>query len=64
MQRLLDASGLPWWLEIGTRHNKLMVADRMITILPKSAHSVKRVGRKHLNTLAHIRRGLRELEQR
>jgi hypothetical protein len=24
MQRLLDASGLPWWLEIGTRHNKLI----------------------------------------
>ena len=66
LRQLLDGSGLPWRIEEGSRHRKVIVADRTISILPKSDVSLRRgTWRAHRNSIAHIRRGIREvMEQR
>lgn len=63
VQELLDGCGLPWRVVSGSRHYKLVVAGHVVTILPKSAHAMRRTGRRHRNAMAHIKRGLKELEQ-
>ena len=63
MKRLLDESGFAWTIEEGARHRKVIVAGRVITILPKSNGHVRRTTwRTHRNAMGHIRRELRKLE--
>ena len=67
VKEVLDASGLPWRIEEGSRHRKVFVADRLISILPKSNAALRRgTGRTRQNSLAHIRQGIRKvmMEQR
>jgi hypothetical protein len=61
MRQLLDESGLPWRIEEGSRHRKVIVAERVLTILPKSPVHIRRQGAPHMNAMGHIRRGLKEL---
>ena len=63
MKRLLDGSGFDWRIEEGARHRKVIVAGRVITILPKSNHELRNgTWRTHRNAMGHIKRALRDLE--
>lgn len=57
----MEATGLPWQVERGSRHLKLWVADRMVGILPKDGG--RRTGSPNAmrNIAAQIRRAAREL---
>lgn len=56
----LDATGLPWRLEIGKSHRKIRLAGRLVGILP---HGKKQEAdrRQLLNTIAQVRRMAKEL---
>lgn len=57
----LEATGLPWTLERGSRHLHLRVGGRLAAILPYgTGASVDRAMR---NTIAQIRRTVRQLKQ-
>ena len=59
--RLLKESGVPWRIDLGTRHYKLIVADRLITVLPRGGvHPDGYHGRADKNVMAHVRRAIRE----
>ena len=58
------SSGLPWHIETGTRHYKVMLNNKFTTILPKSPHSRKQDGFAHRNVMAILRRAIREHQQR
>ena len=61
---LLDSSGLPWRIEDGGRHRKVVVADRVVTILPMSNVALRRgAGRTRQNSLAFIRAGIRKAKE-
>lgn len=63
LRRLLDESGFAWSIEEGSRHRKLVVAGRVISILPKSNQNMRNGSwRTHRNSMAHIKRELRKLE--
>jgi hypothetical protein len=59
----LQRSGLPWRLEIGGRHYKLLVAERLAGILPYSgkAQRQERDKRAELNMRAQVRRVIKEV---
>jgi hypothetical protein len=66
LQDLLDASGLPWRIDNGKRHYKIMVNERLVGILPKgrNLHRKSHNARPRQNTLAQIRRVIRRMEAR
>ncbi len=64
IRQLLDACGLPWRIEEGGRHRKVIVADHMVSILPKSNVNLRGGSKRtRCNSLAHIRRGIREAKE-
>ncbi|MEY4863790.1 MAG: hypothetical protein RLZ51_1885 [Pseudomonadota bacterium] len=60
----IEQSGLPWRLEIGGRHYKLIVADRLAGILPYSGKAQRQESdqRATLNMRAQVRRIIREVK--
>ena len=54
---LLDASGLPWSVEAGGRHLRLIVAGHTISIISKSP----RVGRKNPVLMGIARKRIQKL---
>lgn len=58
----LESSGAPWRIEVGTRHYKLIVYDRLAGILPFSGKEQKqeREKRSLLNMRAQVRRIIKE----
>jgi len=61
LQALLESSNVPWRIEQGKRHYKIFVGERMVGILPRGS-SLRRTYRAHLNTLAQVRRAIRQME--
>lgn len=59
---LLEASGLKWELRDGRKHHKLVVAGRLVQVIPRGRTAVQPKCRQHLNCMAALRRALRELE--
>jgi hypothetical protein len=57
---LLDESGLPWHIDVGGSHLKIMLGKRLVTILPKSGYQRSKTGRAHQNVLAQIKRAIKE----
>ena len=51
---------MPWRIETGGRHYKVIVNGRFATILPKSPHNRMMMNNKHRNAMAHVRRAIRE----
>jgi hypothetical protein len=65
VRHVLDACGLPWRIEEGGRHRKVIVDGRFISILPKSNAALRSgTGRTRQNSLAHIRQGIRKVKER
>jgi hypothetical protein len=60
LKTLLDASGLPWRIEDGGKHFKIMVCNRLAGILPKGPMSSDPAsGRAHANMMKQIRRTIK-----
>jgi hypothetical protein len=60
IEEALDATGLPWTLERGTKHQKIRLGGRFVAILPHGKEqTVHR--RSLLNTIAQIRRAAQEV---
>lgn len=57
---LLEGSGLPWEAEEGTNHTKLRVCGRLVQVVPRKG-ARNHDGRQLANSLASIRRAIREL---
>jgi hypothetical protein len=64
LQRLLDESPVPWRIETGGKHYKVYIADRMVTILPKSNNARNYTWRSHRNAMAHVKRAIKREQQR
>jgi len=62
MHRVLISSGLPWRIETGSRHFKVIVNDRMAAILPFSPHNRMMKSHAHLSAMGHVRRAIRKLK--
>jgi hypothetical protein len=60
--RTLDATGLPWHVEGGTKHYKIIMADRIVGVYPQGTIRESK-GRPVLNLVARIRRTAREMQQ-
>jgi hypothetical protein len=54
---LLKGSGLPWRIDNGGKHYKIMLAGHLAAILPRNGGWPE--GRAHKNMIAQIRRALR-----
>lgn len=50
----LDATGLPWEVEIGKKHRKIRLAGRLVTVIP---HGPKQEANKRVvfNTIKNVR---------
>jgi len=59
----LEATGLPYSIEPGTRHRKSIVGGRLAGILPHGAGRGAPSTRTMLNTIAQIRRVAAQLRQ-
>lgn len=59
-RELLDGSGLPWRAEVGKRHFKITVNERLATILPLSRPRERLNSRAYKNSMAQLRRIIRE----
>jgi hypothetical protein len=58
----LEATGLPYELEVGGCHFKIKLNGRLVGILSKSGAShAYGISRAHKNTVAQIRRAAREM---
>ena len=60
MLDVLATSGLPWHIENGGSHLKVIVNGRFTTILPKAPRVRMMTNGAHRNAMAHIRRAIRE----
>lgn len=56
----LEECGLPWWLEPGTKHNKLYIDGRFCDIMPLR---ITEPPRTNLKVRAHVRRFVREIKE-
>jgi len=56
---ILSSSGLPWHVETGTRHYKVILNNKFAAILPKSPHARGQDGFARRNVLAALRRAIR-----
>jgi len=65
MREMLDASGVDWRIETGTRHFKLVVGGKLAAILPKGKNMRKSAmsDRAHKNALAQVRRAINGASQ-
>ena len=54
---VLDATGLPWSVEAGSRHGKIKINGRIVTIVPLNGGNDR--DRATKNVIAHIRRASR-----
>jgi hypothetical protein len=61
MRDVLDNSGLPWRVEDGGKHYKIFINSRLCAIFPKGGQVS--VGRSLQNSLAQLRRRIREQQQ-
>jgi hypothetical protein len=52
----LDASGLPWTVEPGTKHGKLLLAGQFVGVIPRNARKDSQGGRGGLNVRSEIRK--------
>jgi len=60
LRKVLTSSGLPWHIEMGSRHYKLIIDDHMVAILPKSGRLSHFCGRADRNVMAQVRRVIRK----
>lgn len=58
LRELLEASGLEWRVEQGSRHRKVFVAGRMVLALPLSGG--RDAGSQSKNAIAALRRAIRQ----
>lgn len=60
IEELLNSSGVPWHVKEGRRHLHVVVAGRLVGVLPKGHQSQWDTnGRGHRNVVAQIRRAIR-----
>ena len=56
LEAMLKGSGLEWELRRGKRHAKLIVAGRLVQVLPYGSTRLSAKCRHHLNCVANVRR--------
>jgi len=59
IEDLLNASGVPWRVDEGTKHLHIVVGGRLAAILPKGRQLRWDKGRGHKNVVAQVRRAIR-----
>jgi hypothetical protein len=65
LRQVLDGCGLPWWIEVGGRHRKVIVDGYFVAILPKSNVALRSgTPRTRKNALAFIRQGIRRVQEK
>lgn len=62
VREALDATGLPWTLEDGSRHTKIKLAGRLVGILNRQERDVGRGRKAQLNTVRQIKAMAREIQ--
>jgi len=60
IKQLLETSRQPWRIETGGRHYKILINEKLVSILPLSPHARKRKGNAQRNVIARLRRILKE----
>ena len=59
LRKLIEGSPIPCRIVAGSKHYKIYVADRMVTVLPKAKAARSYQGRAHINALANVRRAIK-----
>lgn len=62
VREALEECGLPWSLERGNRHFKIMVGGRFVGILPLNGKISESSRRATLNIASQIKRAAREIK--
>ena len=62
IREALEETGLPWDIELGSRHLKIKVSGRLAGILPKGKLQTNH-SRSLLNTVSQIRNVAREIKE-
>lgn len=63
LRELLDNSGIPWWIEPGSSHNKVRLAGRLVAILPRGRNAkIDNGSRAEKNSIANVKRAIRAFE--
>lgn len=63
LQEALDATGLPWEIEEGTKHRKVRICGRLVLIMSRAGAGEDASQRIIRNNLANIRRAVREIKE-
>ena len=56
--KALEATGLPWSLELSKKHTKILLDGRFVGIVPQNGRIVE--GRAQMNVIAQIKRAAKE----
>lgn len=62
IQTELQATGLPWRIDCGTKHRKIVLQERVVGILPICGNRLRQNDRGLKNVLSQIRRAAREMK--
>jgi hypothetical protein len=62
VREALEATGLPWSLETGSKHTKIKLHGRLVGILNRTERDVGRGRKAQLNTVRQIKAAAREIE--
>lgn len=60
----LDATGLPWTVENGSKHKKVYLAGRLVAVLPNSRVNTTGTTRANSRTLRDIEKLANEIKTR
>lgn len=61
LRKALDETGLPWTIELGSRHHHLRLAGRLVCVLPLGG-TTDRDPHATRNTIAQVRRAARAMK--
>ena len=62
LREALDKTGLPWDVELGSKHNKVKLCGRLVAVFPRGGKQ-EQDKRSLLNTISQVRNAARELKE-
>ncbi len=60
VKQALEATGLPWYVETGTKHYKIRLNGKLVGVFPQGKKT-EASPRANINVIANIRRAAREM---
>jgi hypothetical protein len=62
LREALDKTGLPWEIELGSKHHKVKLCGKLVAVFPRGKkHEAEK--RSLLNTISQVRNAARQLKE-